>query len=96
MFVLRMSVSEAETIGKSLIESKLLMLAAQVAHLRSSGINVASLTSLTPKETIAEVYKTIDTDQELRLLYGTHSRLLGSASLPCCMITALPSWRGGA
>ena len=34
------------------------------------GLNVLSLTSLTPKEEISAVYKTIQEDPELRLLYG--------------------------
>jgi hypothetical protein len=43
----------------------------EVAHLQRGGINVASLTSLTPKEDISEVYKTIESDEGLRLIYGT-------------------------
>lgn len=34
------------------------------------GLNVISLTSLTPKEEVSAVYKTIQEDLELRLLYG--------------------------
>jgi len=41
-----------------------------VDHLQRGGIHVASLTSLTPKEDISEVYKTIETNEGLRLIYG--------------------------
>ena len=49
------------------------ILAAQVLSLQESNIHVTSLTSLTPKEEIAEIYKTIDTDTGLRLIYGAAS-----------------------
>ena len=38
--------------------------------MHKAGLHVTSLTSLTPKEETAEIYKTIDSDQSLQLIYG--------------------------
>ena len=45
--------------------------AMQVLGLLDNNINVTSLTSLTPKEEQADIYKKIESDHSLRLLYGT-------------------------
>lgn len=48
--------------------------------MRSIGINVTSLTSLTPKEELSEVYKSIEADTALRLLYGKAQSFAGAVS----------------
>lgn len=46
--------------------------------MRAIGLNVTSLTSLTPKEEISEVYRKIESDESLRLLYGGHLSILSA------------------
>lgn len=51
----------------------------QELGLRDLGINVLSLTSLSPKEVQSEVYRSIDSDASLKLLYGElYPQALGS------------------
>ncbi len=38
--------------------------------MRDINLNAISLTSLTPKEELSAMYKTIQSDLDLRLLYG--------------------------
>ena len=42
----------------------------QVDRLQSSGIAATAITSLTPKEAVNDLYKQIENDQGLKLLYG--------------------------
>ncbi|KAK9809014.1 hypothetical protein WJX72_007915 [[Myrmecia] bisecta] len=65
--------------GVTLVVSPLLSLIQDQVHgLRLLGIPAISLTSLTPKEEVAEVYKQIDNDKELRLLYATPERVVSA------------------
>eukprot|EP00884_Botryococcus_braunii_P011001 jgi/Botrbrau1/19902/Bobra.0059s0023.2 len=65
--------------GLTLVVSPLLSLITdQCLQLQHLGIPAISLTSLTLKEDINAVYKQIDTDLELRLLYATPERLVNA------------------
>ncbi len=44
----------------------------QVDRLQSAGVAALAVTSLTPKEEVNDLYKQIESDKSLKLLYGTH------------------------
>lgn len=46
-------------------------LLSQCLNLEQLGIPAISLTSLTPKDDVGEIYKRIESDPNLRLVYGT-------------------------
>ena len=64
----------------------------QVDRLQSSGVAAIAVTSLTPKEEVTGLYKQIETDKHLKLLYGEFSfiMLLLARGLPtvCVLMTA--------
>ena len=60
----------------------------QVDRLQSLGVAAMAVTSLTPKEEVNSLYKQIETDKHLKLLYGESSfimLLLGLGSCLLCM-----------
>ena len=51
-------------------------LAWQVDRLQNAGVSALAITSLTPKEAVNDMYKQIESDPALKLLYGKRWPLL--------------------
>lgn len=54
---------------------------AQVLGLANLGIKALALTSITPKEQITSMYNQMDSDTDIRLVYGELSNPMGSCAV---------------
>ncbi|KAK9820921.1 hypothetical protein WJX74_008097 [Apatococcus lobatus] len=65
--------------GLTLVISPLLSLIQdQVDRLQGQGVAAVAVTSLTPKEEVNQLYKQIETDKHLKLLYATPERIVSA------------------